>query len=100
MSNLHFGKYGPGANSLYEGTGPRTRPIAEIAREIRKTWKNPYFGAVPYLGAMMSLDKITDDYGADSGKSIVLYFLANANAWRGDDARRIKAELKALCKGV
>ena len=27
---------------------------------------------------------------------IVRYFLSNATTWRGEDARRIKAELKAL----
>jgi hypothetical protein len=72
------------------------RPIYEIAREISKAWPKPYFGAVPYLEAMQSLDRITDDYYADSGKSVVLYFLSNATTWRGDDARRIKAELKSL----
>lgn len=35
-----------------------TRPIYEIAREIRKDWTNVYFGAVPYLQAMGSLDSI------------------------------------------
>jgi len=73
-----------------------TRPLYEIAREIRKCWKPVWFGAVPYLQAMASLDSITDAYGLDSGKSIVLYFLANASTWRGEDARRIKAELKAM----
>ena len=51
---------------------------------------------MPYLGAMFSLDKITDPYGADSGKSIVLYFLSNATTWRGETAKRVKAELKKL----
>jgi hypothetical protein len=32
----------------------------------------------------------------DSAESIVAYFLSNAATWRGADARRIKAELKAL----
>jgi hypothetical protein len=27
---------------------------------------------------------------------MVLYFLANATTWRGEDAKRIKAELKKL----
>lgn len=72
------------------------RPICEIAREIRKTWTkvSPY--AEPYLEAMASLNSINDDYYFDSGKSVVLYFLSNANGWRGEDARRIKAELKAM----
>lgn len=76
----------------------QARPIYEIAREIRKDWKQPYFGAVPYMDAMLTLNSIHDNYIFDSGKSVVLYFLANANTWRGDTARRIKAELKALTK--
>ncbi len=72
------------------------RALHEIAREIGSTWKPVYFGAVPYLAAMRSLDKITDSYGYDDGKSIVLYFLSNAQTWRGPDARRIKAELKQI----
>jgi hypothetical protein len=72
------------------------RPIYEIARDIARTWKKVNFGAVPYLEAMFSLDKITDNYGYDSGVSVVRYFMANANTFRGEDARRIKAELKAI----
>lgn len=72
------------------------RPLYDIAREIRNTWPKPYFGAVPYLAAMASLDKITDHYYADTADTIVRYFLANAGTWRGEDARRIKTELKAL----
>ena len=72
------------------------RPLYTIAAEIRSDWKNVYFGAVPYLDAMGSLDSIKGNYGMDSAKSIVLYFLCNATSWRGDVARRIKAELKAM----
>ena len=74
------------------------RPIYEIAKEIRADWKpvSPY--AKPYLDAMFSLNDISDDYFADSGKSVVLYFLSNAGTWRGETARRIKAELKQLIK--
>jgi len=75
-----------------------TRSLSEIAREIRNDWKPVYFGAVPYLQAMQTLDSIDDDYGMDSAKSIVLYFLSNASTWRGETAKRIKAELKAMCK--
>lgn len=74
------------------------RAINEIAREIRREWPKVYFGAVPYLDAMGSLVSIEDNYGCDDGKSIVLYFLANAQTWRGEKAKAIKAELKALCK--
>lgn len=74
------------------------RPIREIAAEIKSDWKKVYFGAVPYLEAMFSLDKITDDYYADTAKTVVIYFLANANTWRGEVAKRIKAELKNMIK--
>ena len=73
-----------------------TRAIHEIAREITTNWQKPYFGAVPYLRAMHSLDGIEDNYGYDSAKSIVLYFLSNASTWRGDVAKRIKRELKDI----
>jgi hypothetical protein len=74
------------------------RPLSEIAREIRKNWSPVYFGAVPYLDAMSTLNSISEDYFCDSAVSIVLYFLANAQTWRGPVARRIKAELKAMAK--
>ena len=73
-----------------------SRPIHVITREIVRDWKKPYFGAVPYIEAMHTLDSINDPYYADSGKSIVAYFLGNAMTWRGETARRIKAELKAM----
>ena len=47
---------------------------------------------------MATMDSIDEDFGYDSGASIVLYFLANANTWRGDTARRVKAELKRMAK--
>lgn len=75
-----------------------TRPIYEIAREIRNDWKRPYFGAEPYLDAMFSLDTIDDTFFDDGARSVVLYFLANAQTWKGDTARRVKAELKAMTK--
>lgn len=72
------------------------RPIYEIAADIRKDWRKVYFGAEPYLDAMGALNKITDYYGCDDAKSVVLYFLANAQTWRGNNAKTIKTELKAI----
>jgi hypothetical protein len=72
------------------------RPIHEIAAEIRRLWPKPYFGAVPYLDAMASLSVITDRYIADDAKTIIVYALSNMTTWRGPDAKRIKAELKAI----
>lgn len=79
-------------------TTTTTRPIYEIADEIRRDWKKPYFGAVPYLDAMGSLDAVTDSFYEDSAKSVLVYFLANASTWKGETARRVKAEIKALIK--
>lgn len=72
------------------------RPLSVIAAEIRKDWKNVNYAAKPYLDAMSSLNSINDSYGMDSGKSIVLYFLSNASSWRGEVAKRVKAELKKM----
>lgn len=74
------------------------RSLSDIAREISHTWPHPYFGAVPYLQAMSTLDKVSDRYGMDPGEDIVRYFLSNATTWRGEAARRIKAELKGMLK--
>jgi hypothetical protein len=71
------------------------RPLYVIAREIRDDWRKPYFGAVPYLSALSELDSINGSYYDDSARSVVAYFLANATTWRGETAKRIKAELKA-----
>ena len=72
------------------------RTLNEIAKDIKKDWTKVYFGAVPYLDAMSTLSSINEDYGMDSGRSIVIYFLSNATTWRGEVARNIKKELKAM----
>jgi hypothetical protein len=74
------------------------RSLNQIAAEISRDWCPISLGAVPYLRAMRELDKITDDYYMDSGRSIVMYFLSNATTWRGEVARRVKAELKGMLK--
>ena len=73
-----------------------TRPIYEIARDIRTNWPKVNYAAAPYLAAMRDLNAISDKYVWDTGASIVRYFLANASSWRGPEAKRIKAELKAM----
>jgi len=78
--------------------------IAGLARLIMQSWRdkdgNPivYFGAVPYLNAMLALNSIHDRCGYDDGRSIVVYFLSNANTWRGPVAKAIKAELNRRLK--
>ena len=76
----------------------QTRTLSEIANEIRKDWSKVYFGAVPYLDAMSQLNSINDNFYLDSGKTIVIYFLANAQTWRGEVARRVKKELNGMLK--
>ncbi|GEN71286.1 hypothetical protein D3C87_1172600 [compost metagenome] len=70
--------------------------IAQIALMVRKDWKNVYFGAVPYLDAMRSLNSVNDNYYEDSASLVINYFLANATTWRGEVARAVKAKLKQL----
>jgi hypothetical protein len=74
------------------------RPLHEIAKDIRADWKTPYFGAIPYLEAMSGLTHITETYGYDSAREVIQRFLCNAGTWRGEVARTVKKELKALCK--
>ena len=74
------------------------RLLGIIARDIRVNWPKISPMAKPYLEAMATLDTIDDKYLFESGRSIVSYFLANAGGWRGDEAKRIKAELRELLK--
>lgn len=74
-----------------------TRSIRTIAYEIRKDWGSKVnYAAQPYLNAMQTINTIDEMYGMDSAKSVVLYFLSNARSWRGETARRVKAELKGM----
>jgi hypothetical protein len=42
------------------------------------------------------LNSVNDKYMYDDGRGIVRYFLANAAQFKGDTAKALKAELKAL----
>jgi hypothetical protein len=75
------------------------RPLYKIAEEIRQDWgAKVNYAAKPYLDAMAELTNVSDMYAFDTAKSVVLYFLSNATTWRGETARRVKAELKAMVK--
>ncbi len=79
------------------------RPLYEIAKDIRIDWaaqKKQFPYAAPYREAMADLTHITQLYGSDDAKSIVLYFLSNAATWRGDTAKKIKQELKDIVKST
>ena len=71
------------------------RPIYEIAGDISRTWKKVNYAAKPYLDAMHSLGTVKDMYGCDHASNIILYFLSNASSFRGEQAKALKAELKA-----
>lgn len=70
-----------------------------IAWIITADWTHPNFAAVPYMNAMIDLHDMDSTYGAASARDIVLYFLANAQTWRGPVARAVKAELNRRLKG-
>jgi len=72
--------------------------VSELATIIRKNWPKVNYAAQPYLDAMRSMDSFDQDYGADTGQSIGLYFLSNASSWRGDVAKLVRAELKRRLK--
>ncbi len=73
-------------------------PVYDIAAIVRRNWKPVNYAAKPYLEAMESLVNVHDNFGADSGKSIVRYFLSNATSWRGPVAKAVKAELNKRIK--
>lgn len=76
------------------------RTFSQIVKEIRKVWKNIYFGAEPYLDALSQVHSSDKNapYLFETAKDQVVYLLANMTTFRGEDARRIKAELKEMIK--
>ncbi len=85
------------------GFSTMTRPLNSIAMEIVRLWKakppgSSYRFAMPYVEAMISMSSCKDMYGLEYGDMIVVRALDNMAQWRGDDARRIKAELNQHLK--
>lgn len=72
--------------------------VSEIAIAISKDWKNVNPYAQEYLTAMMSINSVNDSYYYDSAKSVIMYFLANAGTYRGENARAYKTLLKEMVK--
>jgi len=72
-----------GEGYVEEAVGEELPPIHVIARDIIKNWKKVNYGAVPYLDAMQSLNTRHDDYGADTGSSILAYGLSNMSHYSG-----------------
>jgi hypothetical protein len=76
--------------------GPR--PLRVIAREILDDWgaSKVWFGARPYLDAMLQLDSVNDAFYQDTARDMVAYFIGNAAKWTGPTATRVKAELRTM----
>jgi len=75
------------------------RPIFEIAKDIKNEWGSKvYFGAAPYLDAMLFLSNRNDKYGFDDADSILRYFLSNASSFRGERAKQLKEEIIYILK--
>jgi hypothetical protein len=76
------------------------RNVSAIAYEIQREWGvKVNYAAKPYLDAMKGLDSVNESYGFDSGRSVVIYFLANASSFKGEKAKTLKQELKDMLKG-
>lgn len=88
------------AENPYTGSrkvAEQSRPLYEIAADIKRNWPNVYFGAVPYLDALGYLSSMDDRFGEDDAATIVHYLLSNMGSkFRGPEADRLKSELKAL----
>ena len=78
-----------------KGSPSRPRQLKVIAAEIAADWKKPTDTAAPLLAAMSQLVGLHDRYIVESAERIVESFLTNAGVWRGDVAKRVKAELRS-----
>lgn len=75
----------------------RTKHSKTGKGKMPKHWKQKYVYFVEgYLNAMQSLTSIDDHFFMDDGRSIVAYALNNLTTWKGEKAREIKKELKAM----
>lgn len=69
-----------------------------IVRDLKSQGKQVPAAAKPYLDAMRTMGSINENYGMDSGASIVGYLLSNLSQYKGETARLIKAELRSRLK--
>lgn len=70
----------------------------QLVATIRADWKNPYFGAVPYLDALATLDSWDQSYMYDDAKGLGMYLLSNLRTYKGETAKAVKATLKEVTK--
>ena len=74
------------------------RPVYKIAADIVNDWNRPNYAALPYLTAMLTINNEQEQFGQDTAKNVILYFLSNAGTYKGPKAKELKTELKTLIK--
>ena len=74
------------------------RPVYKIAADIVNDWSRPNYAALPYLTAMLTINNEQEQFGQDTAKNVILYFLSNAGTYKGPKAKELKTELKTLIK--
>ena len=71
-----------------------TNRAKKFAKKEAHEWRDVvYFGAVPYLEAMLTMCG-GEGYGYDSTDSVIRYALSNMAGFRGPEAKVLKAELR------
>jgi hypothetical protein len=94
------------ATDVQEDTMATVKPLAlnrslnAIAHEIWADFKDKpmAYAAEPYIDALYGAHTtdLSESYGADDYAGIVNYLVnSNLGTWRGETARRVKAELRA-----
>lgn len=74
------------------------RSLSDIAAEIAADWTARHGAAQPFIDAMRELRTADQRSGIETGSDMIQGFLINAQTWRGDVARRVKLELKAILR--
>lgn len=76
------------------------RSPRDLALDIRADYarkgKPVHYSAKPYVDAMAQLDSWFESFHADDALTCAVYAFSNLSTWRGDEARAIKAEWKAI----
>jgi hypothetical protein len=73
----------------------------EVAAAIRADWTTVHPYAEPYVEQLEQVRGGWDGklrYGTEV-RSVGLYLLGNLSRWKGEEARRVKAELKKAVNG-
>lgn len=75
------------------------RSLREISLEIKNNWiviNN--LAARKAVEDMSQIEDVSKPYGTDpSGYGVIGSFLTHASGWKGEVAKRIKEELRAMC---